>query len=749
MRIYFLCSLSILLLAGAGVSVAQVRSQSEREHVRSLNNSILQLHQQLHDSSGGSTRTIRERALQIVKERANSLVSLMASDPEGAAAMVFSPEALAELETRIPGASAWLETPGDWEGPAEYIVLDDASLKSSKSTLTIRHGGDRFNVHFAGAIPDGLACGSVLQVHGNRLGTHILAATAPRITSAASAGSCTTTGQQKVAVILVTFPGVTPPITPSAVYNVFFGTGRSVDGYWRDASFGLTSATGNVFGWYTLPTSYSCDQYSALGTAAMKLADPDVFFPNYNRVFYVFPKPSGCTYGGISTVGCVSQSSADGSFTASNSWLIADYLAPNDQGVELAVHEGGHGLTLNHAQSRGFSPDAIGALGTSGTFSEYGDNFDPMGFYNLGHYGAQHKVQLGWIPASNVLTVQNSGTYNVAPWGVQTSATQALKVQRGTGNPDWLWIEYHQSTGNYESALSGQVFSGATIRYQDAFTAAGYSNLVDFTPLSGSWYDPALAAGLTWKDPYTNVSIAVNSASATAMNVGVTYGSVPCTHANPSVSLTPPNPTAYVGGTVGYSFTVTNNDTAGCAASGFTISSSGPSGWTVSPTASSINLMPGQSTTVALSAAVPTTAVSGMYAITAAAAASSGSAAASANCSVMSGSAVLSGSIPMQSGPDASRDWQLQVSNVGTAMANSAQISYLTLLQTGGKACSPHVMTTMPVALGSLAPNQTVSSDLIINFTGCDNSSKFTINIGLSANSGATSTTITRNNYRK
>ena len=80
MRIYFLCSLSILLLAGAGVSVAQVRSQSEREHVRSLNNSILQLHQQLHDSSGGSTRTIRERALQIVKERANSLVSLMASD---------------------------------------------------------------------------------------------------------------------------------------------------------------------------------------------------------------------------------------------------------------------------------------------------------------------------------------------------------------------------------------------------------------------------------------------------------------------------------------------------------------------------------------------------------------------------------------------------------------------------------------------------------------------------------------------
>ena len=51
------------------------------------------------------------------------------------------------------------------------------------------------------------------------------------------------------------------------------------------------------------------------------------------------------------------------------------------------------------------------------------------------------------------MTVQNSGTYNVAPWGIQTSAPQVLKVQRGTGNPDWLWIEYHQPTGNYEADM--------------------------------------------------------------------------------------------------------------------------------------------------------------------------------------------------------------------------------------------------------------------------------------------------------
>jgi len=66
------------------------------------------------------------------------------------------------------------------------------------------------------------------------------------------AQTCSTTGVQNTAVILVTFPGVTPPstVTPQSVYNMFFGsTSPSVSDFWREASYGQTTAAGDVFGW--------------------------------------------------------------------------------------------------------------------------------------------------------------------------------------------------------------------------------------------------------------------------------------------------------------------------------------------------------------------------------------------------------------------------------------------------------------------------------------------------------------------
>ena len=169
----------------------------------------------------------------------------------------------------------------------------------------------------------------------------------------------------------------------------------------------------------------------------MQAAAADVNFASYNSIFFVFPLPSGCSYGGLSTIGCITQTANGQTVTASNHWLIANYLSPNDQGVELAAHEGGHGLTLNHAHSRGFSPIALGALGVNGTVTEYGDNFDPMGYYNLGHYGALCKSHR-WLSNSNVLSVQGSGTYTIAPLGASTAGPVALQVQRGNGNSDYL-----------------------------------------------------------------------------------------------------------------------------------------------------------------------------------------------------------------------------------------------------------------------------------------------------------------------
>ena len=220
------------------------------------------------------------------------------------------------------------------------------------------------------------------------------------------------------------------------------------------------------------------------------------------------------------------------------------YVVAGYANVQVATHEAGHNLRLQHAQTRDFGTEALGPLATPGVLSEYGDEFSTMGNWIPGHYAASQKAQiLGWMAAgTDYQTVQTSGTYTIQPLEM-SSGMRALEVQRGTGNA-WLWIEYRQPAGNYDTSFNTtQPYSGAVIHYEDSTTGA-FSQLLDFTPVSDSnedFGDPALAAGKSWVDPYTNLSLTVNSATSNALNVTVSYGAAPCTHANPGVSLSPPN----------------------------------------------------------------------------------------------------------------------------------------------------------------------------------------------------------------
>lgn len=80
-----------------------------------------------------------------------------------------------------------------------------------------------------------------------------------------------TLGEQKVAVIMVNFQesATYQPITPTSAYDLVF---NQVSSYQREASYGQTWLSGNVFGWYTLPLSYlSCDT-EKIATAAQQAA---------------------------------------------------------------------------------------------------------------------------------------------------------------------------------------------------------------------------------------------------------------------------------------------------------------------------------------------------------------------------------------------------------------------------------------------------------------------------------------------
>jgi len=117
--------------------------------------------------------------------------------------------------------------------------------------------------------------------------------------------------------------------------------------------------------------------------------------------------------------------------------------------------------------------------------------------------------------------------------------------------------------------------------------------------------------------------------------------------------------------------------------------------------------------------------------------------------SIHSATTALSGAIASTSGPNTARDWKIQVVDTGLGVANSAQITQMTFTETGGKACVPSITPgVLPVGVGGISPGGSAFGDVIVNFAGCDNTSKFTVKISLSANGGAVLGTVLRNNER-
>jgi hypothetical protein len=116
--------------------------------------------------------------------------------------------------------------------------------------------------------------------------------------------------------------------------------------------------------------------------------------------------------------------------------------------------------------------------------------------------------------------------------------------------------------------------------------------------------------------------------------------------------------------------------------------------------------------------------------------------------SIQSATTGMTASLVSTTGPTNARDWKFQVYDTGIGAANNAAITGLTLMQTGGTACTPVIGTSFPVSLGNLAPSASVTGDVTIDFTGCGSTAKFTMRLTVAANGGATSGSIVRNNQR-
>ncbi len=497
-----------------------------------------------------------------LEERANVLREWMRQDPKAAMAAAMGADAVERLRRMRPDAAGLLEEWGEWEDEAERTVWDDFDNGASREILRV--GGQEVHLVEPGLT---IRCGDRMRVRGMRLGGEIAASLVELTAAPRQASSCSAIGVQRVAIILLNFPGQALPsnVNAASLRGALLGATNSVDGHWREASYGLTSAAGDVLGPFTLAQSYTCGQTDLIRTPGIAAADASVDLTQYTRLIFVFP--GNC--GGLGTIGCRNNTSPmRGSFTASVAWLGQDFAGNAGLATCALVHEIGHGMGLSHASSLAYGTQVLGGLNASGTHDEYGDRYSLMGLcygtggggYLMGHFAAQQKQALGWFAGSNVQQVEAGGTFTLAPYEQATAALQALRIRRGNGNNRWLWLEYRQPIG-YDASLSSfstQFDDGALGHYENPAEAtyANYSRLINFRAATNSanFTQPALAAGQSWADPYSELTLQVLSASAAGMSVRVGY-EVPC------AVLGPANPT--VGSAAG-SATVTVTAAAGC-----------------------------------------------------------------------------------------------------------------------------------------------------------------------------------------
>ncbi|XXF75432.1 NEW3 domain-containing protein [Myxococcaceae bacterium GXIMD 01537] len=606
------------LLAACGTEVWPEGAEPAAQDARGLAEAtrLAQRVEQLHPSRLGPDSRDAERALE---ERARALESLAAVDPAAAWARALPEEVRAQALRRAPGAAAWLETRGAWEGELEVLVVDSPSLHELRRDYFVNVGRERHPLHFTRAAPRGLHSGQQVRVKGLRVGQRLLAEEtgleARPEASRQLAGTCSATGEQRTIVILAAFPGQpVPSITPFHVESIFFEEwNRSLTDYWSEVSGGRTWATGDVAGWYTLDQAYGCDDTGAMREAAINAADADVDFTQYERIFIVHPMPSqGCSYAGVASLSCNTVTTDDGPVVASTAWLVAGNLSLYTQGVMLVTHEAGHNLSLDHSSSRDFGVEALGAVGAQGAVDEYGDVFSTMGRWNLGHYAVEHKARLGWLDPGAVTVVDGTdATVTLTP-AESSGGVKALKVRRGTGNDAWLWLEYRRPVGNYDTSLGSQAYGGAVVHASDASTGA-HTYLLDFTPATSSWSDAPLKAGTTWVDPYSNLSLTVGTATSSGLTVSVHHGTNTCVPAAPEVNVTGWQENAWPGGRPQFEVEVINRDTAGCPPATFQVSALVPAGWGFDPMPSQVTIAPASAAYLDLQTYAPYSTAVGTY----------------------------------------------------------------------------------------------------------------------------------------
>jgi hypothetical protein len=145
----------------------------------------------------------------------------------------------------------------------EFLMAYEDSPGRSDLRYFLRTNGNQHSLHFSGQIPTDFRSGDEVTVSGLQLNYQLLL---DSVSSAATQSSVAAPqivtnnsfGEHKVLVILVNFQDKQTQLFPASyARDVVF---NQTNAYYRENSFHQTWLTGDVFGWLTIPSSYTtCD----------------------------------------------------------------------------------------------------------------------------------------------------------------------------------------------------------------------------------------------------------------------------------------------------------------------------------------------------------------------------------------------------------------------------------------------------------------------------------------------------------
>jgi hypothetical protein len=515
------------------------------------------------------------------------------------------------------------------EGELEIIYQDFKDGRHSLSYSLKRSDGSRVPMQFAKEPPTHLLSGDHVRASGQMSGGSLVLYSSPTKTNGSggtttSAGDATgaatssipvpnTFGAQSTLVMLVNFQDDTvQPYTTGDAYNAVFGTAND---FFMENSYGQTSLTGDVVGWYTIPDSVTTCNLSQIATDAQNAATAaGTNLSLYMRYVYVFPQNNACGFAGSSYVGG----------NPSQSWINGSL------DIHTVDHELGHAFGLWHSHSLDCGTSST--ICSSGTVVEYGDVLDTMGYPQTPspHYNAFQKERLGWLNYGSspaIQTVTSSGTYTINVYELGGSGPNALKILKSTdpttGAKTWYYLEARQTTG--VDAFLNQSFYYTQNETMGVLFHIGTDgnnntgNLIDMTPAtptSSGWFDPSLVVGQSFTDSSAGVTFSPASVTSSGATVQITVSGTACVAANPTVTLSP-SQSQYVpsGTSVSFTATLTDNDGSSCASTTFNLAGALPSGWAGVWSSAALTLSPGKSGSSTLTVTSPLGTTDGSYSV--------------------------------------------------------------------------------------------------------------------------------------